>query len=137
MGKAAKDVFGSESLEVVADRGYYSGPEVLACETTGISAHVVKPVTSNAVADGRFGKGDFNYDASHDSYRCPAGEELTHRSTANEDGQTIRLYWTSGCRACSLKPRCTTDNQPRLRRVEHWHVRDEMEEGTARTHETT
>src|SRR3546814_13137013 len=85
MGKAAKDVFGSESLEVVADRGYYSGPEVLACETTGISAHVVKPVTSNAVADGRFGKGDFNYDASRDSYRCPAGEELTHRSTANED----------------------------------------------------
>src|SRR3546814_20431126 len=69
MGKAAKDVIGSESLEVVADRGYYSGPEVLACETTGISAHVVKPVTSNAVADGRFGKGDVNYDASQSEER--------------------------------------------------------------------
>src|SRR3546814_20659258 len=102
MGKAAKDVIGSESLEVMADRGYYSGPEVLACETTGISAHVVKPVTSNAVADGRFGKGDFNYDASRDSYSCPAGEELTNRSTANEDGQHIRLYWTSGWRGCAI-----------------------------------
>src|SRR5918998_2281684 len=41
MGKAAKDVIGCEELEVVADRGYYSGPEVLACEKAGIAAHVV------------------------------------------------------------------------------------------------
>ena len=132
MGKAAKDAIGCESLEVVADRGYYSGPEMLACETTGISAHVVKPVTSNAVADGRFGKGDFNYDASCDSYRCPAGEELTHRSTANEDGQAIRLYWTNGCGACALKARCTTGNQRRVRRWEHEHVLEAMEERLAR-----
>jgi transposase len=103
MSKAAKDAIGSERLDVVADRGYYNGPEVLTCETTGISAHVVKPITSNAVADGRFGKDDFSYDASCDSYRCPTGEELTHRSTANEDGQVIRLYWTNGCGACALK----------------------------------
>src|SRR3546814_14205875 len=135
MGKAAKDVIGSESLEVMADRGYYSGPEVLACETTGISAHVVKPVTSNAVADGRFGKGDFNYDASRDSYRCPAGEELTHRSTANDDGQTFRLHWTCGCRACALKARCTTDNQRRAGPWEHRHVPEAMEERAARTQE--
>ena len=31
MGKAAKEVIGSDNLEIVADRGYYNGPEVLAC----------------------------------------------------------------------------------------------------------
>ena len=132
MSKAAKDVIGSGNLEVVADRGYYSGPEVLACETAGISAHVVKPVTSNAVADGRFGKGDFSYDAVRDSYRCPAGQELTRRSTANEDGQAIHLYWTNSCEACALRTRCTTGNQRRVRRWEHEHVLEAMEARLAR-----
>ncbi len=132
MSKAAREVIGSDRLEVVADRGYYSGPEVLACEESGISVHVVKPVTSNAVAEGRFGKGDFDYEASGDIYRCPAGEVLTHRSTANEAGQAIRLYWTNVCRTCVLKARCTTGNQRRVRRWEHEHVLEEMAERLAR-----
>ena len=132
MSKAAREVIGSDSLEVVADRGYYSGPEVLACQESGICVHVVKPVTSNAVAEGRFGKGDFNYEATIDSYRCPAGEALTHRSTANEDGQAIRLYWTNHCGACELKTRCTTGNQRRVRRWEHEHVLEAMAERLAR-----
>jgi hypothetical protein len=132
MSKAAKDVIGSDTLEVVADRGYYNGPEVLACETARISAHVVKPVTSNAVADGRFGKGDFHYNALRNSYRCPAGEELTHRSTANEGGGAIHLYWTNSCGACALRTRCTTGSQRRVRRWEHEHVLEAMEERLAR-----
>src|SRR3712207_4560215 len=59
MATAAREAVGAQRIEVVADRGYYSGPEVLACKEAGISAHVVKPITSNAVANGRFGKEDF------------------------------------------------------------------------------
>jgi transposase len=132
MATAAREAVGAEWIEVVADRGYYSGPEVLACKKVGISAHVVKPITSNAVADGRFGKEDFVYEPSSDSYRCPAGEVLTHRATANEDGQAICLYWTNSCGACSLKAHCTTGNQRRVRRWEHEHVLEEMEERLAR-----
>src|SRR3546814_11405144 len=80
---------------------------------------------------------DLNYDASRDSYRCPAGEELTHRSTANADGQTIRLYWTSGCRACALTARCTTGTQRTVRRWAHEHVLDALEERLAPRPEPT
>src|ERR687898_749758 len=78
MAAMARDAVAAEQIEVVADRGYYSGPEVLACKGAGIAAHVPKTITSNAVADGRFGKDDFVYDASSDSYRCPAGQVLTY-----------------------------------------------------------
>src|ERR687898_2963046 len=78
MARAAREATGASEVEVVADRGYYSGQEVLACEQAGIAAHVVNPITSNAVAKGRFGQDDFVYDASSDSYRCPAGQVLTY-----------------------------------------------------------
>ena len=132
MATAAKAATEADTIEVVADRGYYSGPEVLACEQAGIAAHVVKPITSNAVAEGRFGKDDFVYDASSDSYRCPAGEALTHPCTSVENGMRIRVYWASGCGACSMRAGCTTGKERRVRRWEHEHVLEAMEERLAR-----
>src|SRR3974377_3449 len=52
----AKDVLGVEKLEAVADRGYYSGEEILACKKAGIAGTVPKPMTSGLEARGRFGK---------------------------------------------------------------------------------
>ena len=74
---------GAETLEVVADRGYYEGEEILACETVGITVTLPKPMTSSAKAAGRFGKQDFIYVAADDVYRCPAGERLTYRRNSN------------------------------------------------------
>jgi hypothetical protein len=51
------------SLDVVADRGYFNSEEILACEEAGISVTLPKPMTSNAKAEGRFGKQDFRYPA--------------------------------------------------------------------------
>ncbi len=132
MARAAQEATGASSVEVAADRGYYSGQEVLACERAGIAAHVPKTITSNAVADGRFGKEDFVYDASSDSYRCPAGQVLTHHATTTENGMRLRIYWTSGCAACSLRVHCTTGKERRVRRWEHEQVLDAMEKRLAR-----
>ncbi len=44
------------------------------------------------MADGRFGKDDFVYVPSSDSYHCPAGEVLTRRCTAVENGMSIGIY---------------------------------------------
>ncbi|WP_339528125.1 transposase, partial [Pseudomonas sp. EL_65y_Pfl2_R96] len=73
MGRKARAATGAEELTVLADRGYFSGAEVLACEETGITAICPKPLTSGSKADGRFGKQDFRYEHATDSYRCPAG----------------------------------------------------------------
>jgi hypothetical protein len=53
---------------VLADRGYFDGEEVLACEGIGITPYVPKPLTSGSKAKGRFGKQDFVYLAD-DVYR--------------------------------------------------------------------
>ena len=127
MGRQAKDATGAEHLTVLADRGYFSGAEVLACEEAGVIPICPKPLTSGAKAEGRFGKPDFLYDEPSDTYRCPAGERLIKRSTSIENGLVLNRYWASTCRSCTLKPGCTPGNERRVTRWEHEHVVEAMQ----------
>ena len=52
----ARVAMGADKLAVVADRGYYTGEEILACELSGITVTLPKPQTSGAKFEGRFGK---------------------------------------------------------------------------------
>src|SRR6267378_833477 len=122
MAQAAKAALRSDNLDVVADRGYFKGEEILACEQAGVAVTLPKPQTSGAKSAGRFGKPDFAYLAKDNVYRCPAGEKLTHHFTADEDGQKMRIYLTKACRTCPLKNQCTTANERRIKRWEHEHV---------------
>jgi len=72
----------------VADRGYFNGEEILACEQTGITVTLPKPMTSSAKSEGRFRKQDFVYLADENVYRCPAGEKLKYRYTNEEHATT-------------------------------------------------
>ena len=103
MAQTAKAALHSDYLDVVADRGYFKGEEILACEQAGIAVTLPKPQTSGAKSAGRFGKSDFVYLAKDDVYRCPAGEKLAHHFTADEDGQKMRIYLTKACRTCPLR----------------------------------
>ena len=62
----ARTEMGVETLDAVADRGYYTSEEILACEESGITGTLPKPLTSGAKAKGRFGKQDFVYVATDD-----------------------------------------------------------------------
>jgi hypothetical protein len=73
MAKQAKSALGTPELNVIADRGYFNGEEIRACQEANIIAFVPKCVTSGAKAAGRFDKADFIYDANNNEYRCPAG----------------------------------------------------------------
>jgi len=122
VAKEAKAVLQVDKLEAVADRGYYHGEEILACEQAGITVTLPKPMTSGAKAEGRFGKQDFVYLPNEDVYRCPAGERLKYYFTAEEHGQKLRRYWTNACRTCAIKDQCTTGKERRITRWEHEHV---------------
>jgi len=122
LAKRAKAVLQAERLEAVADRGYFNGEEILACEQAGIAATLPKPMTSGAKAEGRFDKQDFVYSPEEDVYRCPAGETLKYYYTNVEDGLSLRRYWTNACRACRIQGRCTTAEQRRITHWEHEHV---------------
>ena len=131
LAKAAlrtKYVLGAEQLDVVADRGYFNSPEILACEQANITVTLPKPMTSGAKADGRFGKQDFAYLPSEDVYRCPAGEKLTYRYTNEEHGRTLRHYWTGACRRCPLKAQCAKEPERRIKRWEHEHVLEAVQQ---------
>jgi transposase len=128
MSHKAKAAMGVDALEVLADRGYFSGEEILACEAMGVTPIVPKPHTSGARADGRFGKQDFIYVAEQDAYRCPAGQLLPHHMTTVEKGLTLHRYWDrSSCQACRLKPRCTPSVERRVTRWEHEEVVDAVQ----------
>ena len=118
MAKQTKAVLQTETLEAVADRGYFSSTEILECHEAGITVTLPKPQTSGAKSDGRFGKQDFVYMPEEDAYRCPAGEKLPYRFTSEEDGKRMRRYWTTACQSCSLKSRCTTGPERRIPRWE-------------------
>lgn len=127
MGRKAREATGSESLTVLADRGYFAGPQVLACEEAGITAICPKPLTSGSKANGRFGKQDFSYDKTSDSYRCPAGEALPRRFTTVEQGMQLHAYWSSRCGSCAIKRQCTSGKERRIKRWEHEHVIEAMQ----------
>jgi transposase len=128
MAEQARDEMAVETLDAVADRGYYDSEEIRACEESGITVTLPKPMTSGAKAAGRFGKQDFVYVAADDVYRCPAGERLTYHYTNVEDGKTLRRYWTSTCRTCALKALCTTGLERRITRWEHEAVLEKVQD---------
>ena len=119
MANKAKDVLGCDTLEAVADRGYYSGDEILACERSDVTVTLPKPMTSGATTDGRYGKQDFAYLAKEDVYRCPAGEKLAHRWTTHDKGHILGKYATTACRDCALKAKCTRGKERVISRWEH------------------
>jgi transposase len=122
VAKEAKAALQTDTLEAVADRGYFNGEEIVACDRAGITVTMPKPMTSGAKSEGRFGKQDFAYLPEDDVYRCPAGERLKYYYTNVENGLKLRRYWTNACRTCALKSRCTTAVQRRITRWEHEHV---------------
>ena len=81
MSKKTKAALEVEELDVVADRGYFSSLEILACDKADITVTLPKPQTSGSRAKGMFTRQDFRYVAEDDMYICPAGERLTYRYT--------------------------------------------------------
>jgi len=127
MSERAREAIGSKSLSALADRGYFSGEQILKCGQAGITALVPKPLTSGGRAAGRFDKRDFVYNAKRDEYRCPAGKRAIWRFTRVEDGLTIRRYWSSACPKCPIKARCTPSDYRRISRWEHEQVLEAMQ----------
>jgi transposase len=118
----AKEVLGVDELEAVADRGYYSGPQILACHEAAIAVTLPKPVTSGIEAKGHFGKQDFRFVAEEDVYVCPAGARLAYSFTTQDKGMVLRRYRTNACQRCPIKRECTTGKERLISRWEHEHV---------------
>lgn len=132
MAEAAKAVMEVEMLKVVADSGYSNGAQADACERQGIEVHVPPQRAKNSTGDGTlFAVEAFEYDATRDTFRCPAGAQLVRvgRNTAD----LLSTYRTTSCAGCALKPRCTTATQRSVTRHDHEAAFTRMTERLKRT----
>lgn len=126
MTKQGQAAIGRADIKVFADRGYFSGDEIIAAEKLGAITYVPKPYTSGSRAAGRFGKHDFMYQPDDNTYQCPAGQKMTLRFTTEEKGKEMHVYWPDGCEVCPIKTKCTTGKQRRIKRWEHEDIIDAM-----------
>ena len=124
----AREVLGVETIDVVADRGYFKIEDIEACEKTGCVPHIPKPQRGSSVREGLFRKDEFRYDAGLDAYVCPAGKLLTPiRRGRMRDLERTDYGNPKACRACPLRPRCTNDARS-VFRLENEDVLDRMAE---------
>src|SRR4030081_1286876 len=129
MAFKAQEATGCEQVTAVADRGYFSGDQVLSCEGTGIAPIMPKVLTSSGTKRGFFTRQDFIYDAEHDHYTCPAGAKLTKANRRADHTEDFDFYrHLSACFTCPLRPRCTPTKLRRIKRWENEDVLDRMQD---------
>ena len=124
----AKEVLGVEKIAVVADRGYFKIEDIEACEKAGIEPYVPRPQRGPSVKAGLFRKDEFQYDASSDSFLCPAGQRLHAYSFSLLRGlKKINYTNQLACDDCAIRSRCTGGRFRTVSRLENEAVLDRMQ----------
>ena len=126
MAELARDAIGSESLVAIADKGYYSGKEILAVKEAGMKPLVPKTLTSAGKKLGLYTKEDFRFVAKDNEYICPDNQRCTFRYVSVEHEMSLNVYWSDACRLCKVKSKCTRGSERRIKRWEHEQVLDDM-----------
>jgi transposase len=122
----ARAILDVETIDVVADRGYFKIEDIEACEKAGLTPHVPKPQRGSSVSNGLFRKDEFRYDPDRDVYTCPAGQTLSPNHEGKlRDLKRIHYSNPAACPVCPLRSRCTT-NRRWVSRLENEAVLDRM-----------
>jgi transposase len=122
----ARDILGVETIDVVADKGYFKSEDIAAYEKAGLTPHVPRPQRGSAAANGFFRKDEFRYDAQRDAYVCPAGQVLATRYESKlRDMKKVDYANRAACPVCPLRSRCTKDFR-KVSRLEHEDAFDRM-----------
>ena len=123
MLEKAQEVLQSGHLVGLADTGYHSGEQIQRAEELGFEVYVPEPKTTTAAEkDGRFTRGQFNYDEAQDRYTCPNGEALEACGRPqSREGKLVQAYKSkvSACAACPLRAQCLAENAT-YKKLERW-----------------
>jgi transposase len=124
----AKEILGVETIDVVADKGYFKIEDIEACEKAGMTPYVPRPQRGPSVKAGLFRKDEFSYDADTDSYVCPAGQRLYPYSSSLLRGlKKINYVNKLACDDCKIRLRCTRGKFRTVSRLENEAVLDRMQ----------
>ena len=131
VGKQVQVALKKKKVTVIADKGYFSGPDIKDTQDAGMTAIVPKGDTSGSDKKRIFNRALFKYDADKDVYICPANKALSYRYSGEEKGLIMKRNFLDivTCRACSLKSQCTkSEGQRRIARWEHQDQIDRMDD---------
>lgn len=113
MSMASKELLGVETMDVLADKGYHTGEELLQCERGNITTYV-SPKAPSTKDTGFYPVTSFTYNSQEDTYTCPAGETLktnnvwySHSNPGNYPPYRFRRYTTPVCKTCASRDKCT------------------------------
>jgi Transposase DDE domain len=124
----AKEVLGVETIEVVADKGYFKIEDIEACEKAGMVPYVPRPQRGPSVKAGLLRKDEFQYDAVSDAYVCPAGQNLHPYSSSLLRGlKKINYVNKLACDDCKIRWQCTGGKFRTVSRLENEAVLDRMQ----------
>ncbi len=131
MAKDAKELLSCNTLEVVADTGYYNATDIKKCVDDGMTVYIKKARANSSTKNDEFRKERFQYDAERDCYICPGEKELHFYENTSKNGAKYRKYKCSECTTCKYKANCTKSNSGRtLQRWEHEDVLEQVKENT-------
>ena len=121
---------------VVADTQYGTAENFRACQKRGIRSHMGDMLTAQLKKgrrEGIFGYTDFRYDATTDTFGCPAGQTLTRRKH-KQTRQAYEYACSMGvCRACALRPQCTRAKGGSARTVKRHYQQEAIDAGRAQS----
>ena len=124
MAKKSKETLEVESLEVLADKGYYKATEIKECIDNNINVYIPKPENSYKPPEDEFQSSEFIYNAQNDTYTCLGGFILEHKSSSIKDGKLMKRYPNhSACKTCPVKNKCTKSKESK-RSIDRWEHED-------------
>jgi transposase len=131
MAGKAKEVLGVESLNVLADKGYYNPEEIKKCVENNTIPIIPEPKPKqpkeDSVPKAGFCDCDFKYDINRDVYTCPGGRELAFNLLSEKNNKRMKEYRSDSCSRCESKSKCTRNKTGRvIFRWEHEEILDDM-----------
>ena len=97
--------------QVTGETKYGTVANITAIEHQRIRAYF--PLSEVGRRTGRFGQGDFVYDATADTYRCPGAQTLRFLTHCQDTRRRIYAAPAGVCRTCDLRAQCTTAQRGR------------------------
>ena len=109
----AKEKFSVESIEVLADKGYFEVADLKKCEENDITCYVSKPIYSNSTGDSIYFNDKFIYNPQDNTYMCPEGQILVCITKKKDTDQRKYANYQACCN-CPCKDKCTTAKTGRI-----------------------
>lgn len=133
MTTRAMDIMETNSLTVLADKGYYDGEDIVACERNGVTCLVAKPAPGGKKPPSEeFRRDKFQYDKENNCYICPGNNALRFmRKAKHSDGKEYNVYANyAACRQCPQREHCTTGEYRQILRLLYQDELDIVDERT-------